>query len=191
MTWFSKLAAVTLAALAIVGVIAWVNLLDRYIAASDVRMQFGNNVAYESVTIPAITSPEQDVRIGVQFILRNPSAIAVDIMQIAYRFYMDNLTDTRSFAEKEESIFVVTGGFFPPGIGYVLGPHSTASVWGNATVHGATQPVQLAKLNLTFGGRYFPIIDASLVYRVDGTSIVERILGIEFVTSGGIVPDAA
>jgi len=38
-------------------------------------------------------------------------------------------------------------------------------------------------LNLTFGGRYFPIIDASLVYRVHGTSIVERVLGIEFVTS--------
>src|SRR6266508_2666905 len=87
MTWFSKLAAVTLAALAIVGVIAWVNLLDRYIAASDVRMQFGNNVGYQSVAISAITSVDQDVTIGVQFFFRNPSAIAVDIIHISYRFY--------------------------------------------------------------------------------------------------------
>src|SRR6266508_4901442 len=87
MTWFSKLAAVALASLAIIGVVVWVNLLDRYIAASDVRMQFGNNVAYESVTIPAITSPDQDVTIGVQFFFRNPSAIAVDIIHISYRFY--------------------------------------------------------------------------------------------------------
>lgn len=190
MTWFAKLAAVFLAALAIVGAIVWVNLLDRYIAASDARIQIGDNIGYENVTIPAITSPGQNVTVGVLFLLRNPSGIEVDIMHISYRFYMDNLTDTRSFAEREASIFVVTGGFFPPGIGYVVGPHTTASVWGNATVRGATQPTQLARLNLTFGGRYFPIIDASLVYRVHGTSIVERVLGIDFATQRGIVPDA-
>ncbi len=103
----------------------------------------------------------------------------------------DNLTDTRPFAEKSASIFVVPGGFFPSGIGYVVGPHTTALVWGNATVFGATQPTQLKRLNLTFGGRYFPIIDASLVYRVHGTSIVERVLGIEFVTSIGVVPNGS
>src|SRR2546422_1604465 len=188
MTWFAKVAAVFLAVLAIVGAIVWVNFLDRYIAASDARMQIGGNVGYQNVTIPAVTSPDQNVTVGVRFFLRNPSGIAIDIMQISYRFYMDNLTDTRSFAEKGASIFVVAGGFFPPGIGYVVGPHSTADVWGNATVFGETQPTQLARLNLTFGGRYFPIIDASLVYRVHGTSIVERVLGIEFATSGGIVP---
>src|SRR3989441_3534748 len=188
MTWYAKVAAVFLAVLAIIGGIVWVNFLDRYIAASDVRMQLGGNVGYANVSIPAVTSPNQNVTVGVLFFLRNPSGIAIDIMHISYRFYMDNLTDTRSFAEKSASIFVVPGGFFPPGIGYVVGPHSTATVWGNATVFGATQPTQLSRLNLTFGGRYFPIIDASLVYRVHGTSIVERVLGIEFVTSGGIVP---
>ena len=188
MTWFAKIAAVFLAVLAVIGAIAWVNFLDRYIAASDARMQIGGNIGYENVTIPAVTSPDQNVNVGVLFFLRNPSGIAIDIMHISYRFYMDNLTDTRSFAEKGASLFVVPGGFFPPGIGYVVGPHSTASVWGNATVFGATQPTQLARLNLTFGGYYFPIIDASLVYRVHGTSIVERVLGIVFVTSGGIVP---
>src|SRR2546427_163181 len=152
------------------------------------RMQFGGHVGYQTVTTPAVTSPDQNVTVGVRFFLRNPSGIAIDIMHISYRFYMDNLTDTRSFAEKGASIFVVAGGFFPPGIGYVVGPHSTADVWGNATVFGETQPTQLARLNLTFGGRYFPIIDASMVYRVHGTSIVERVVGIEFATSGGIVP---
>jgi len=188
MTWFAKVAAVFLAVLAIVGAIVWVNFLDRYIAASDARRQIGGNVGYKDVTIPAVTSPDQNVTVGVRFFLRNPSGIAIDIMHISYRFYMDNLTDTRSFAEKGSSIFVVAGGFFPPGVGYVVGPHSTGIVWGNATVFGETQPTQLARLNLTFGGRYFPIIDASLVYRVHGTSIVERVLGIEFATSGGIVP---
>ena len=187
MTWFAKVAAVFLVVLAVVGAVAWANFLDRYIAASDARMRIGDNVGYQSVTIPAITSPDQTVVIGVQFLLRNPSGIAIDILHITYRFYMDNLSDTRSFAEKSASIFVVAGGFFPPA-GYVVGPHTTASVWGNATVFGATQPTQLARLNLTFGGRYFPIIDASLVYEVQGTLIIERVLGIEFATSGGIVP---
>ena len=191
MTWFAKAAAIFLAVLAIVGTIVWVNFLDRYIAASDARMQIGGNVHYQNVTIPAVTSPDQNVTIGVLFFIRNPSGIAIDIMHISYRFYMDNLTDTRSFAEKSASIFVVPGGFFPPGIGYVVGPQTTALVWGNATVFGATQPTQLTRLNLTFGGHYFPIIDASLVYRVHGTSIVERVLGIEFVTSIGVVPNGS
>lgn len=191
MTWFAKFAAVFLAALAIIGAVAWVNFLDRYIAASDARMQIPENVGYQVVTIPAITSPDQNVTVGVLFVLRNPSGIAIDIMHFSYRLYMDNLTDTRSFAEKSASIFVVPGGFFPPGIGYVVGPHATALVWGNATVFGVTQPTQLERLNLTFGGRYFPIIDAALVYRVHGTSIVERVLGIVFAPPGGIPPDGS
>src|SRR2546425_13054189 len=170
------------------GGFVWWTFLVWCLAASGLRMQSGGSDAYANVSIPAVTSPNQNVTVGVLFFLRNPSGIAIDIMHISYRFYMDNLTDTRSFAEKSASIFVVPGGFFPTGIGYVVGPHSTATVWGNATVFGATQPTQLSRLNLTFGGRYFPIIDASLVYRVHGTSIVERVLGIAFVTSGGIVP---
>jgi len=190
MTWFPKVAAVFLAALAIVGAVAWVNFLDRYIAASDARMQTGENVGYRDVRIPAITSSDQNVTVGVLFFLRNPSGIAIDIDRITYRLYMDNLTDTRSFAEKSSSIFVVTGGFTPQ-TGYVVGPHNTATVWGNATVFAATQPIQLRRLNLTFGGRYFPIIDASLVYTVHGTSIFEIVVGIEFVTSGGILPSGS
>ena len=189
MTWFAKAAAVFVAVLAVVGAVAWVDFVDRYVAASDARMQIPGNVGYHDVTIPAITSPDQNVTVGVLFELRNPSGIAIDIMHISYRLYMDNLTDTRPFAEKSASIFVVPGGFFPPGIGYVVGPHTTALVWGNATVFGATQPTQLERLNVTFGGHYYPIIDASLVYRVHDTSIVERVLGIEFPTpQGGIVP---
>lgn len=190
MTWFAKGAAVFLVAIAVVGAVAWVNFLDRYIAASDARMRIPENVGYQSVNIPAVTSPDQIVTIGVSFVLRNPSGIAIDIMHISYTFYMDNLTDTRSFAEKSASIFVVTGGFFPR-VDYVVGPDTSVTVWGNATVFGATQPTQLERLNRTFGGNYFPIIDASLVYRVHGTSIVERVLGIEFVTSIGVVPDGS
>jgi hypothetical protein len=191
MTWFAKGAAVFLVALAVVGAVSWVNFLDRYIAASDARIRIPGNVGYRSVSIPAIVSPDQNVTVGVLFEIRNPSAIAIDIMHISYRLYMDNLSDTRSFAEKSASIFVVPGGFFPLGIGYVVEPHTTALVWGNATVFGATQPTQLERLNLTFGGRYFPIIDAALVYRVHDTSIVERILGIEFAPSGGIPPNGS
>src|SRR5437867_12877622 len=54
MTWFAKVAAVFLAVLAIIGAIVWVNFLDRYIAASDARMQIGGNVGYQNVTIPEI-----------------------------------------------------------------------------------------------------------------------------------------
>src|SRR5712692_4713221 len=126
MTWFAKVAAIFLTVLAIVGAIVWVNFLDRYIAASDARMEIGGNVGYANVSIPAVTSPNQNVTVGVLFFLRNPSGIAIDILHISYRFYMDNPTDPRSFAEKSASIFVVTGGFFPPGIGYLVGPHSTA-----------------------------------------------------------------
>jgi len=149
MTWFAKVAAVFLAVLAIVGAIVWVNFLDRYIAASDARRQIGGNVGYENVTIPAVTSPDQNVTVGVRFFLRNPSGIAIDIMHISYRFYMDNLTDTRSFAEKGASIFVVAGGFFPPGVGYVVGPHSTGIVGERHGLRGdATDPARAVEPHL-------------------------------------------
>lgn len=188
MTWVAKAAAVFLVVMAIVGAVAWTNFLDRYIAASDARMRIPENVGYQSVSIPAIMSPDQNVTVGVRFFLQNPSGIAIDLQRITYNLFMDNLSDSRSFAEKSKSIFVVPGGFFPR-VAYVVGPHAFVTVWGNATVLGATQPTQLARLNLTFGGRYFPIIQASLVYRVDGTSIIESVLGIVFAPQGGIAPD--
>lgn len=191
MTWLTKAAAAFLVVLAVLGAVAWISLLDRYIAASDARVRLGDHIDFEEVRIPAIVSSEQEVTVGVRFFVGNPSGIAIDIVQISYRLYMDNLTDTRSFAEKADSIFVGTGGFFPSGKGYVVGPHTSASVWGNLTVFGATQPTAFARLNLTFSGRYYPIIDADLVFRIHGTTIVDRVVGIVFSTSGGVSPRAA
>jgi len=189
--WLPKTAAIVLVALAVFGAVEWSNAVDRYIAASDARMRIGENVGYVNVTIPPVTSADQVVNIGVLFFVRNPSGIAVDVIQIQYRLWMDNLTDTRAFALKMNSIFVAPGGFLPPGDGLLIGPHASVGIWANATVQGATQPVALARLNVTFGGNYYPIIDATLVYRIHGTAIVDKVLGIVFITSTGVTPHAA
>ncbi len=191
MNWLPKAAAIVLVALAIFGAAEWSNAVDRYIAASDARMRIGENVGYVNVTIPPVTSATQVVNIGVLFLVRNPSGIALDVIQIQYRFWMDNLTDTRAFPLKANSIYVTSGGFFPGGDGLLVGPHASTGIWANATVQGMTQPAVLAKLNVTFGGNYYPIIDATLVYRIHSTAIVDKVLGIVFITSTGVRPYGA
>src|SRR2546425_10639718 len=78
MTWYAKVAAVFLAVLAIIGGIVWGDFFGRYIAARGVRMQLGGNVGYAKLSIPAATSPNQKVTVGVPFFLPNPTGIAVD-----------------------------------------------------------------------------------------------------------------
>lgn len=190
MTWYGRAAAVVLVVLAVSGGILWIHVVDRYVAASDARARFGQNVGIAEVRIPPVTSSDQEVTVGVRFFIGNPSGIAIDIVQISYRFYMDNLTDTRAFPDKADSIFVASGGYFPSTDPAVVGPRSSLTMWINMTVRGANQPEAIERLNLTFNGNYYPIIDAGLVYRIHGTAIVDRVLGIVFVTEAGVPPSA-
>ncbi len=147
-------------------------------------MRIGGNIGYSAVQVPRVTSPDQPVTIGVQFVVENPSGIGLVLTQISYQFYMDNLTDTRDFVEKEASIRVTRGGYFPQANPATVPARSTGMIWVNTTVEGDA----LSRLNLTFNGLYFPIVIADFVYRIEGTTILDRLVGIVFSTSRGVEP---
>ncbi len=190
MTWFARLAAVALGTLAVLGGVLWVDVVDRYVAVSEVRVTLWQHVGFADVVIPPITSDDQVVTVGILFRVGNPTEVPVEVTSISYRFYMDNLTDTRPFPDKDDTIFVAVGGFFASEAGETVPPRSVGLIWANMTVRGATQPETLQRLNLTFFGRYYPIIDAGLVYRVPGTAVVDRVVGLVFATEGGVLPRA-
>ena len=190
MRWFTRTAALVLGLLTILGSVVWVQIVDRYLDASEFRVEFPWNVGYKDVLLPPITSDDQIVTVGVLFQLANPSDIAIEVVSISYRFYMDNLTDTRPFVDKDESIFVAVGGYFAAERGQIVAAHSIVFLWANMTVNGLSQPQAFDRLNRTFNGRYYPIIDAGLVYRIPETKIVDRVLGIVFTTDRGVVPRA-
>ena len=58
--------------------------------------------------------------------------------------------------------------------------------------HGGWRPAagDPLRLNRTFYDppKYFPIIDAGMVYAIAGTSLVDRVLDIVFVTQSGVMP---
>jgi len=191
MIWFAKVAAAVLAVLTVLGAVLWADVTERYLAASEARSVMAESVVYGEIRIPVVASADQRVLVGVRFHVTNPSPIAVEIRTISYEFYMDNLADTRSFTEKEDSIYVGAGGFFPQTGGPTIPARGDGWIWANMTVDGALQPEALAHLNRTFYGRYYPIVDAGLVYAITGTSIVDRVMGIRFVTQAGVVPYAS
>lgn len=183
-------AALVLALLAISGVVLWANVVNRYVEASRVQVELPGNVGFADVVIPPIVGNEDVVTVGVLFAVRNPSGIPIEVIAIPYRFFMDNVSDTRPFPDKDETIFVASGGYFASTSPAVVDPHAVALVWANMSVHRFSQPVALERLNRTFNGVYFPIIEAGLVYRIPGTEIVDSIVGIWFASETGVVPRA-
>lgn len=188
MIWYRQVGVVVLAGLAVSGGVVWAHVTDRYIAATDLRLRIGDSIGYEAVHIPRVTGPDEQVTIGVLFYVANPTGIGLELTQIAYQFYMDNLTDTRAFLEKADSIFVGRGGYFSQESPATFPARSTGGIWVNLTIQGDVQPVALSRLNLTFNGLYYPIIITEFVYRVQGTTIVDREVGVVFTTSTGVAP---
>ncbi len=188
MTWYRRVAVGALVVLALTGAILWAHVTDRYVAASDIRIRIWGSVGIAEVRIPRIQETDTSVTIGVRFVIGNPSRIGIEIQQISYRFYMDNLTDTRPFALKADSIFVGTGGFYPRGEPAMVGPGATALIWANMTVFAATQPLAFERMQLSPDGKYYPIVSGEMVYRIQGTTIVDRVLGIGFSTREGVAP---
>jgi len=180
MMWFERIAALSLAILSVLGVAVWVDLSNRYLAASEVRIALWSNVAYEDIRIPRITSDDQVVTIGVLFRVTNPTGIGVDVHRLSYQLYMDNLTDPRPFFDKRRDITVGVGGYYSSDGGILVAAHSSGFIWANLTVLGAVQPETMDRLNLTFNGKYYPIIVAEMVYRVAGTSVTGSVRGLQY-----------
>ncbi len=190
MIWYAKVAAGVLALLAVLGTVLWADVTERYLAATEARSAMGGAVEYEAIQVPAIVSADPRVSVGVLFRVTNPSSIAIEVRTISYKFYMDDLTDTRSWAEKEDYLYVGAAGYFPQTGGMTIAPRGEGHIWANLTVDGVLQPVALTHLNRTFFGKYYPIVDASMVYAIVGTSLVDRVDGIVFVTQTGVAPYA-
>ncbi len=190
MIWFSKVAAVVLAVLAVLGTVLWADVTNRYLAASEARSVIGDAVSYADLRIPVITSAAQQVSVGILYRVVNRAPIAIEVRTLSYKFYMDNLADTRSFTQKADSIYVATSGYYPNLEGTVVPAHGEGWIWANLTVDGAANPEALDHLNLTFFGKYYPIVDTAMVYAIVGTSIVDRVMGIGFSTDTGVSPYA-
>ncbi len=193
MIWYAKVAAAVLAVLTILGTVLWVDVTNRYLATSEARSLMGGAVTYDAIQIPVITSTSQRVTVGLRFLVANPSPIAVQVRTISYKFYMDDLSDTRSFVEKADSIYVASGGIYPDLQGPTVPAHGDAYVWANLTVDGSVDAQAVAHLNRTFYDppRYYPIVVTDLVYAVVGTTIVDRVVGLVYVTQAGVAPYAA
>jgi hypothetical protein len=189
--WPARLAALALALLLVAGGVLWVHVMNRYVEASRVQVEMPRNVGYADVVVPPITSADAPVTVGVLFWVRNPSGIAIEVLTISYQFYMDNLTDTRPFVDKDDTLFIAVGGYFAGEEGQIVPPHGEVFVWGNMTIRPTLQPDALDRLNHTFNGLYFPIINAGLIYRIPGTEIVDTVVGIWFVTQTGVPPREA
>ena len=144
MIWFAKVAAAVLAVLTVLGGILWVDVTGRYLAASQARTLVGEAVSYADLRIPTIASEDARVTVGVLFHVANPSPIALEIRTISYKFYMDNLLDTRAFVEKADSIYVGSSGFFSDTEGQTVPAHGEGWIWANLTVDGALQPETLS-----------------------------------------------
>jgi hypothetical protein len=188
MIWYRQVGVIVLAALAVSGVVVWADVTDRYVAATELRLRVGDSIGYDAIHIPPIMDGDESVTVGVLFSIANPTGVGLQITQIAYQFYMDNLTDTRAFLEKADSIFVGRGGYFSQENPATFPARSTGNIWVNLTIEGDLQPVALSRLNLTFNGRYYPIIITEFVYRVQGTTVVDREVGIVFSTNSGLEP---
>jgi hypothetical protein len=190
MMWYRQAGVAVLAILGVAGVLAWVTVVDHYIATADLQTRIGDSIAFQFVNIPPVTRPDQRVTVGVRFAVDNPSGIGLEFTQITYQLFMDNLTDSRPFAEKAESIFVDRGGFFAQESPASFPARSTGGLWVNVTIDGSADPEDLSRLNVTFNGRYYPIVIAEFVYRAQGTMVTGRVIGLVFSTSGGIEPYA-
>ncbi|MFQ5907305.1 MAG: hypothetical protein ACE5JE_00530 [Thermoplasmata archaeon] len=184
-----RVTAVILLVLTITGVVLWAQVLGTYIAINDARLHVPDRVGILEVRVPRLPTDNGTATVGVLVRVENPSSIAIRVFSITYWLYMDNLVDTRAFWEKADDIEVGRGGFHDELGGYVVPPHSVRDLWANLTVEQDRDPVAWERLNLSFGGRYYPIVlGGTLQYRFPGLKILGQVRGLSFTTFQGVVP---
>ncbi len=184
-----RVAAVILLVLTITGVVLWAQVLSTYIAVNDARLHVPEGVGILEVRVPKLSPEDVRATVGVLVRVENPSSIDIRVFSITYFFYMDDLLDTRAFFEKVDDIEVGRGGFHDELGGFVVPPHSVRELWANLTVERDRDPVAWERLNLSFGGRHYPIVlGGTLQYRFPGLNILGQVRGLSFTTFEGVVP---
>lgn len=183
-----QIAGGVLLTLAILGVFLWSQALGPYVAINDAQLNLPQHVHIVDVGIPELSSGESRATVGVLVRVENPTAFPIIVFRITYDLYMDNLTDTRSFWEKRDDIYVGVGGFHLDRGGFEVPAGRIRHIWANLTIDGERQASSLERLNTSFNGRYYPIVLATLQYRFPGTDMVESVLGLAFSTPLGVVP---
>ncbi|MFQ5870913.1 MAG: hypothetical protein ACE5IB_01980 [Candidatus Geothermarchaeales archaeon] len=184
-----QIAGGVLLILALLGLSIWSQVVVTYVAVSDAQVTIPAHVQILEVRIPKLTPEDSQATVGVLVGVENPSAISIIVFSITYAFYMDNLTDTRTFWEKERDIFVGTGGFYEGEGGFEVPARSARQIWANLTVDGDRQPQALERLNTSFSGRYYPILFATMLYRFPEMRMVGIVRGLSFSTFQGVVPN--
>ncbi len=183
-----KVAGLLLLVIAILGTVPWYQGVSAYVAISEAQLQIPRHVAITDVMMPEMPRAEGITSVTVLVQVGNPSNIAIEVFAITYRFYMDNLTDTRTFWEKEGDIYVAIGGFYDAVGGYVIPARTTRELWANLTVYAETQPQALQRLNTSFNGRFYPILLGSMHYRFPGVPGVWVVRGLMYSSFRGVVP---
>ncbi len=184
-----RVTAVILLVLTITGVVLWAQVLGTYIAVNDARLHVQEGVGILEVRIPRLPTEDDRATVGVLVRVENPSSIAIRVFSITYWLYMDDLLDTRSFFQKIGDIEVGRGGFHEELGGFVVPGHSVQEHWANLTVDRTRDPLAWERLNLSFGGRHYPIILGGILqYRIHGLNILGIVRGLGFSTLQGVVP---
>ncbi|MEE9174228.1 MAG: hypothetical protein V3U30_04560 [Thermoplasmata archaeon] len=184
-----RLTAVVLLVLTFTGVALWAQVVSTYIAVNDARLHVPERVEILEVRIPRLSPEDGSATVGVLVRVENPSSIAIRVFSITYWFYMDDLLDTRSFFEKVDDIQVGRGGFHDELGGFVVPAHGVRELWANLTVDRNRDSLAWERLNVSFGGRHYPIIlGGTLKYRFPGLNILGIVRGLSFSTFQGVVP---
>ena len=184
-----RLTAVVLLVLTFTGVALWAQVVGTYIAVNDARLHVPEGVGILEVRIPRLSPEDGSATVGVLVRVENPSSIAIRVFSITYWFYMDDLLDTRAFWQKVDDIEVGRGGFHDELGGFVVPAHGVRELWANLTVDRNRDPLAWERLNVSFGGRHYPILlGGALQYRFPGLDILGIVRGLSFSTLEGVVP---
>lgn len=184
-----RVTAVLLLVLTFIGVLLWAQVVNTYIAVNDARLHVPEHVGILEVRIPKLPSAMDRATVGVLVRVENPSSIDIRVFSITYWLYMDDLLDTRSFWQKVNDIEVGRGGFHDEQGGFIVPARGVRDLWSNLTVDRNRDPVAWERLNLSFGGRHYPIVlGGTLQYRLPGSEILGLVRGLSFSASEGVVP---
>jgi len=144
------------------------------------------NVLVTDVRIPLIEDTQHDVVCEIELNISNPSRLPILIKSISLNLYNDDLSDSRSFVEKKDEIFVRTGSYSSLD-GDEIAPAASRKFAVQVLVPaGSTYLERLMKRDSE--GFYHPVIVGSFVFELRDFDYSDRIRGVYFSPPGGVPP---
>jgi hypothetical protein len=158
-----------------------------YVNYTETATKIPRNIAITDVRIPLILDESQDHNVQVYFTIHNPSKLTIYVTSIESYLYMDDLSDLRSWPEKQLDLMVGVGQFtLLKDQAYLVHPGETISIPTNMTVGGGSDFMSI--LNTTYLGKYYPYVYGTVRYTFEYIDLIEIVRGVFFSGANGIDP---